>query len=403
MAKAELLAPAGDWASLQAAARFGADAVYIGGPQLQLRAASAGFAAADIGKAAAYLHGLGKKLYVTVNCFVKDAETDGLGAYARQLHALGADAAIVADLGALAAMKEGCPELALHVSTQANCQNARCAEVYRKLGASRIVLAREMTIGEIAELHRRLPAMELEAFVHGAMCMAYSGRCLLSSFLAGRSGNRGDCAQPCRWQYHLTERQRPGEYFQLEESPNGLAILSSGDLDCLSFLDELTAAGVCSLKIEGRMKSPYYVATVTNAYRMRLDGAADSAALEAELRCVSHRPYTSGFYYGPPAPPPPDEGVYLHDCLYAADVAAAPQDGRLKIVQRNVFCEGDELEVLRPGALGLRFRVGFIENAAGERLTRANHAKETLWIGCPLPLEPGDMLRLREAKEEMPV
>ena len=397
MNKPELLSPAGDLAALKTAARFGADAVYVGGPVLQLRAASAAFDEEALAEGAAYLHAQGKKLYVTVNSFAKNAEIDALGPYARRLHALGADAAIVSDLGAIAAMREACPELEIHVSTQANCLNYRAASVYASMGATRVVAAREMSLDEIAELHSRLPGLEIEAFVHGAMCMAYSGRCLLSSFLTGgRSGNRGDCAQPCRWQYHLVEQKRPGEFFALEQSERGLAILSSGDLCCLPILDRMAAAGICSFKIEGRMKSPFYVGTVTNAYRMRLDDAAPLEALERELVSVSHRPYGTGFYLGAPEPREPDDGAYIRDSNYVAVLLAPARDGEALVEQRNLFTVGDRVEVVRPGRLGDAFTVAAIRTPEGEPRTRANHPKERLIIRCPLALEAGDMLRVRE-------
>ena len=399
MNKPELLAPAGDLTTLKTAARFGADAVYVGGPLLQLRAARAAFDEEALAAGAAYLHARGKKLYVAVNSFAHDAEIDALGPYARRLRALGADAAIVSDLGAIAAMRESCPELDIHVSTQANCLNYRTASVYASMGATRVVAARELSLEGIAALHDRLPGLEIEAFAHGAMCMAYSGRCLLSSFLAGgRSGNRGDCAQPCRWQYHLVEHKRPGEFFALETSESGLAILSSGDLCCLPFLDRMAQAGISSLKIEGRMKTAYYVGTVVNAYRMRLDGAAPLDALEREVCAVSHRPYVPGFYLGPPAQPEPDDGAYLHDCTYVAAVLGRQSGGEAVVEQRNLFSVGDRVEVVRPGRLGESFAVTALRTSEGEPRTRANHPKEVLVVNCPLDLEPGDMLRVRDAK-----
>ncbi len=263
----ELLSPAGSMEALQAALRFGADAVYAGGPQLQLRAGSAGFTMDMLADAAREVHARGRKLYVTVNAFPTNREIDALGDYAQALLALGADAAIVADLGAIAAMRKAAPGLPIHVSTQANCVNYAAARAYCDMGATRVVLGREMTLDDIAELRAKVPVeLELEAFVHGAMCMAYSGRCLISAYLTGRSANRGGCAHSCRWNYALMEEKRPGEFLPVEEDARGTTILSSFDLNCLDFLDRIAAAGVTSFKLEGRMKSPYYVATVTNAW-----------------------------------------------------------------------------------------------------------------------------------------
>ncbi|MEG1984599.1 MAG: U32 family peptidase [Oscillospiraceae bacterium] len=395
MNKPELLAPAGDMECLKTAVRFGADAVYVGGPFMQLRAQAAGFDNDTLAEASEYVHRFGKKLYVTANSFAKNDEINKIEKYAEFLYSIGANAAIVSDLGAIAAMRAAEPRLEIHVSTQANCQNYKCAEVYRSMGASRVVMARENSLREIAELHRLVPELEIEAFVHGAMCMSYSGRCMLSTFTTGRSANRGECAQPCRWQYHIVEQKRPNEFFPVEQSENGLAVLSSQDLNCMPFVDKLIEAGVSSLKIEGRMKSPYYVATVVNAYRMRIDGSAPIELLENEVCCVSHRPYCSGFYFGKIKPYLPDDGAYIRECTYAAIVFEKSENGRVKIEQRNLFCVGDELEVVRPGTVGLKFTVEEIENTDGESVSRANHAKELLFVNCPLELEPGDMLRIR--------
>ena len=399
LSKPELLAPAGSMEALCTAARFGADAVYIGGPALQLRAASAGFTREDICKAADILHRQNKKLYVTVNSFAHDGEIDQLAEYGRFLLQAGVDAAIVSDLGAIAELRAQVPELEIHVSTQANCLNARAAGVYASMGARRIVAAREMSIADIAQMHEKCPELEIEAFVHGAMCMAYSGRCLLSSFLVNRSGNRGECAQPCRWTYHLTEQKRPGEFFALEQQEQGFALLSSRDLCCISFLDKLEQAGVRSFKIEGRMKSPYYVATIVNAYRLALDGGAQLSALEREVDSVSHRPYCPGFYFGAMPPYPPDSGAYIRDCAFAAVVLEDAAGGMVRIQQRNRFRRGDVLEVLRPGQIGESFTVTEIRTALGLFAEQANHAAEELTINCPYPLQAGDMLRIRLSEE----
>ena len=328
MTPLELLCPAGDMECLRAALRFGADAVYVGGPQLQLRAANAGFSMDALAQAVKETHALGRRLYVTVNAFPTNDELEALDDYAQGLFALGVDAAIVADLGAVAVMRKAAPNLPIHISTQANCLNWAAATAWYELGASRVVLAREMTLEQIGQLRAHTPvALELEAFVHGAMCMAWSGRCMISAYLTGRSANRGGCTQSCRWRYHLVEEKRPGEFFPVEEDDRGTTILSSHDLNCLDFLDQIAAAGVTSFKIEGRMKSPYYVATVTNAYRQRLDGLANGPAsseflalLQRELDAVSHRTYASGFYFGQMRRHAPDDGVYRQDCVFAGVV-----------------------------------------------------------------------------------
>ena len=399
----ELLAPAGDLERLDAALRFGADAVYAGGPKLQLRAGSAGFSMDALAEAARRVHRRGKRLYVTVNAFPNNREIDGLGDYAQALSDLGADAAIVADLGAIATMRRAAPGLPIHVSTQANCVNHAAARAYFDMGATRVVLGREMTLDEITELRQKTPAaLELEAFVHGAMCMAYSGRCMISAYLTGRSANRGGCAQSCRWEYHLMEQKRPGEFFPVEEDENGTTLLSSYDLNCLDFLDQLIEAGITSFKVEGRMKSPYYVATVTNAYRRQLDALANGTAtpeltalLGRELDAASHRPYASGFYFGAMKNHAPAGGAYLQDCVFVGVVKEKLPGGRVRVEQRNRVRAGDALEVLSPNALGLSFVARNMTDAAGAPIDAATVPMTLFDLDAPECLESGDMLRIR--------
>ena len=403
MANIELLSPAGDMECLRAALRFGADAVYVGGTMLQLRAASAGFSMDALVEAVHVAHAAGRRLYVTVNAFPDNREIDALGDYAQALEAIGADAAIVADLGAIAAIRRAAPKLAVHVSTQANCVNYAAARVYHDLGATRVVLGREMTLDAIAELRARTPpALELEAFVHGAMCMAYSGRCMISAHLAGRSANRGGCAQSCRWSYALMEEKRPGEYFPVEEDARGTTILSSRDLCALEFVDRILAAGVTSLKIEGRMKSPYYVATVTNAYRRRIDGILSGtatgesvAALRRELDAASHRAYSSGFYFGQIEHEPPDEGVYRQDCAFVGTVLQRLPGGRIRVEQRNRIREGDRIEVLSPDVCGLAFAASNLADTDGRPIACANVPMMRFDMDAPDGVAPGDLLRVR--------
>ena len=409
MQKYELLAPAGDMERLHAALRFGADAVYAGGPMLQLRAGSAGFQMDALAEAAKAAHALGKKLYVAVNAFADNADVDAAGDYAQALEALGADAAIVSDLGLIRAIRRAAPGLDIHVSTQANCLNYAAAQAYFDLGATRVVLGREMTLEQICALRARTPeALELEAFVHGAMCMSYSGRCLISAYLTGRSANRGACAQSCRWKYSLMEETRPGEYFPVEEDARGTTLLSSFDLNCLDFLDQLMDAGVTSFKLEGRMKSPYYVATVTNAYRRRIDGILDGSAdaqsvaqLQRELCCASHRPYASGFYFGEMKRHAPDGGVYLQDATFVGAVRWA-RDGRIGVELRNRIFEGDRVEILSPNSLGDSFVAREMTDAAGAPVTAATRPGEIYAMACARPVEAGDLLRVRTVQETSP-
>ncbi|MDO4865263.1 MAG: U32 family peptidase [Clostridia bacterium] len=402
-ARPELLAPAGDLERLDTALRFGADAVYVGGPRLQLRSGGVGFSMDDLAEAARRAHRIGRKLYVTVNAFPTNDELDALGDYAQALLGAGADAAIVADLGAISVMRRAAPALDIHVSTQANCLNYAAARAYWDMGATRVVLGREMTLEQIAQLRAKTPAaLELEAFVHGAMCMAWSGRCMISAFLTGRSANRGACTQSCRWRYHLVEEKRPGEFFPIEEDERGTTLLSSFDLNCIDFLDQIIDAGVTSLKIEGRMKSPFYVAAVTNAYRRRVDGILNGKpapeeidALRRELDTVSHRAYASGFYFGEMKRHAPEDGVYLQDCAFVGVVRQRLDGGRVRVEVRNPIREGDTLEVLSPHSLGLSFPAARMTDAEGRPIAAASVPLSLFDVDAPEAVEPGDLLRLR--------
>ena len=391
----ELLAPAGSMEALKAALRFGADAMYLGGPLLQLRAKSAGFSFDDIAEAAKLAHAKGKRLYVTVNALAYNDEIDLLPAYGSRLLDCGVDAAIVSDLGVLTTLHRSCPKLELHVSTQASCMNYASALTWYELGAKRIVLAREMTVDEIRKLKKNIPDdLELEAFVHGAMCMAYSGRCLLSSAILGRSGNRGDCAQPCRWKYALVEETRPNQSFPIATEGHSSYILSSRDLNCIGLLAELIGAGVTSLKIEGRMKTEYYVAVVTNAYRRVLDGTMTVEDAQKELLTVSHRPYTTGFYHGELPQDHSNAGVYTQTHRFAGTVLSC-ENGYAFVQQRNRFVKGDALEVVSPALTNAVLFADEITDENGEPVEVANRVQQILRIRTDLPLAPGDLLRIK--------
>ncbi|MBR3394275.1 MAG: U32 family peptidase [Firmicutes bacterium] len=392
--KPELLAPAGDMEGVRTALRYGADAIYCGGPFLQMRASKVGFTREELAQASREIHEAGKKLYVTVNVFARNDEIPALAEYVGYLKEIGVDAVIVSDLGAIAQIRETVPDMEIHVSTQANCMNWRAAKVYYDLGVKRIVLARELTLQQIAEIRANVPEdLELEAFVHGAMCMSYSGRCLLSAYLAGRSGNRGECAQTCRWNYYLMEEKRPGEYFKIEEDDRGSAILSSKELCCIEHLKEFEEAGICSFKIEGRMRTPFYTATVVNAYRMAIDEAAPIAALRKELDTVSHRPFCTGFYFGDPNQLIPDTEGYVRDWLFVATALEASKNGLLRIETRNPFAVGDTIEFLSPGHTGTPFAVSSIMNEDGEPLDRSATPMRILTISAPEGIKAGDILR----------
>ena len=387
--------PAGSFEALETAVYFGADAVYAGGPFMQLRSEGAAFDSGALESAVSYCHERGVKLYVTVNCFAREDELSLLGDYARSLCAMGADAAIVSDLGVIDIFKKAAPDLPVHVSTQANIQNSAAARAFYNMGASRVVLGREMTLDDIARLRADTPPeLEIETFVHGAMCMAYSGRCLISSFMNGRSGNRGECTQPCRWMYRVVEEKRPGQVFEVVEDSESTAFFSSHDLNCISFLDKIAAAGVRSFKVEGRMKSPYYVATVANAYRRRMDGFCDIAALDTELDRASHRPYSSGFYFGYEKYDPHNDGQYRSSGKFVA-VVLGGSDGNYTVEMRNRFAAGEELEILSPRSLGKTVNVGSITDLDGNGKSEAILPCERVLISCDAELHAGDMLRRR--------
>ena len=352
----ELLAPAGGRSQLEAAIRFGADAVYLAADRFGMRARADNFSLKDVASAVAFAHEHGVKVHVTLNILMGQADIDALPAYCEALDAAGVDAFIVADMGAFAIAKEHAPHVDLHVSTQASVMNAAAARAWHDLGAKRVVCAREMSLDDIATMRANTPSdLEIEAFVHGAMCMAYSGRCLLSAGMTGRSGNRGACAQSCRWSYALVEEKRPGEYFPIEEDQTGSFILNAQDLNMIRHVDELCQVGVSSLKIEGRNKRAFYVATAVHAYRQVLDGGSVEAA-ECELCAISHRPYSTGFYYGRATQATQQDG-YVKERVHAATVeecepAEPAADGtpqwRVTAVCHNCFEEAGELVVLSP-------------------------------------------------------
>lgn len=360
----ELLAPAGGMEQLRAAVAFGADAVYLAAERFGMRARAANFRMDEIPAAVAFAHEHGVKVHVTCNILMHPDDIDGLPAFFRALDAAGVDAFIIGDLGAFAVAGEVSPRVERHVSTQASVANAAAARVWHSLGASRVVCAREMSLSDIARLRQDAPPdLEIEAFAHGAMCMAVSGRCLISSYLTGRSGNKGHCTQPCRWSYQLEEEKRPGEFFPIEEDDHGTFIMNAKDMNMLAHLRELARAGVDSIKIEGRNKKAFYVATVVGAYRRVLDGEPPEVVAD-ELLAVSHRPYGTGFYFSEAEQATAYDG-YEQETMHVADVVASsprhpersvqrevegfPDDPQyLYLLCRNRFAEGDELETLVP-------------------------------------------------------
>lgn len=403
----ELLAPAGNLERLKTAFRYGADACYLGATSMSLRNFADNFTLQELEEACALARRLGKRVYVACNAFARDNDIDRLPPLLRSIEAAGADAIILNDAGVLSVAREVTPNMELHLSTQANTLNSAASLFWHRQGIKRIILARELTLNEICEMRKRLPkSLELEVFVHGAMCVSYSGRCLLSNYIAGRDSNKGECAQPCRWTYEMRETGTNGEHFTIEQDDIGTYILNSRDMCLIEHLPQLIDAGVSSLKIEGRMKSIAYVATVVNAYRMALDALyeARTAGKEfvlpqrilREVSYASHRPYTTGFIFGESKENGQEThfSAYLQDAEISATVLEYDAEAKeAYIEQRNRFFAGDTLNVLSPGDVGREFRVGYIRNEAGELVDSAPHPKERLYIGCDCAVKTGDILR----------
>ncbi len=386
--------------SLVAAADFGADAVYAAGKAYGLRAFADNLTTDEMAKAAALLHSRNKRLYIALNAVFHPADFRGLEAYVSSIAEAGADAFIVTDPGVMATVKRIAPHIPIHISTQANTTNAQSARFWHEQGASRVILARELSLAEIADIRANTPKeLELEAFVHGAMCIAYSGRCLLSGVLTGRSGNGGACAQPCRWEYRISEKGYPDEYFPISSDERGTYVLNSKDLCMIEHLKDMIDAGIVSLKIEGRMKSAYYVACVTRAYRRALDDALagrpfDKNLLE-EIDKAGSRAYTTGFFYGNPREQGQDTVRGKVERTYDfVGVVKAPtgEDGWTLFEQRGKFCVGDSLEVLSPDGVAEMKVVGLM-TPDGEQRECAPHPKEMLKVLSTGRMKPGDMLR----------
>ncbi|MBQ9786097.1 MAG: U32 family peptidase, partial [Clostridia bacterium] len=351
----ELLAPAGNFDKMQTAFNFGADAVYMAGKKFGLRAFAGNFDNEEMKNAVEYAHSLGKKVYITLNILAHEGDFNGLEEYVKFLQEIKVDAVLVSDLGIMSFIKQKAPKLELHISTQASVLNSYAINTYVSLGAKRIVLARECSLEEIKQIRKNIPKeVELEAFVHGAMCISYSGRCLLSNYLTGRDSNRGACVQACRWEYFISEKTRREDKYEIQEDEKGTYILNSKDLNMIEYLKELKDAGVNSFKIEGRMKSPYYVANVVNAYRRAIDNMDNMTdalmqELKAELVKTSHRKYTTGFYFGSTEKECLESSYPIQTHEFMANVLGNNNNGKVLIEQRNRFKVGDELEVLSSG------------------------------------------------------
>lgn len=400
--KPELLAPAGDLEKLKAAVLYGADAVYLGGRHFGLRAGAGNFGEKEMAEGVRFAHAEGARVYVTVNIFAHNRDLETLPGYLESIRAAGVDGVIVSDPGVVALVKRLHSDLPIHLSTQANTTNWAAARFWEEQGVARIVLARELSLDEIKEIRERV-GVELEIFVHGAMCIAYSGRCLLSNYLTGRDANRGDCAQSCRWRYALMEEKRPGEYLAVEEDGRGTYILGSRDLCLIEYIPELVRAGVDSFKIEGRMKSVNYVAGVVKAYREALDAYLrdpenyrfDPAWLE-EISKVSHRRYTTGFLFGNPGP----SGQHYEGEIYRRSHAfvGLVRDydgpaGTALVEQRNRFAVGDEIEILVPKGKNFKQKVTEIYDEDGNSVEAAPHPQQMLRIPIDRPVPPYSILR----------
>ena len=394
--KLELLSPAGDMERLTMALHYGADAVYLAGRQFGMRAAAANFADDELKKAVELAHGKGARVYVTCNTLPREDELLNLPEYLQMLQSVGVDALIVADLGVMAMAKRYAPKVGLHVSTQLGVINSATANALFDMGGDTVVLARETPMADIRKIRANTPKeLKIEAFVHGAMCVSFSGRCLLSNYLTGRDANRGQCAQPCRWKYHLVEETRPGEYFEITED-NGTHILNSRDMCMIEHLDELIDAGVTSFKIEGRMKSAYYTAVVTNAYRHAIDAVTAGRGVEQvwidETDKVSHRPYSTGFYFGEPGQHYA-QASYITNADVAAIVESCDPDGNAVLTQRNKFLAGDELELLTKDGYPISFTAENMSDAQGEPITDTRHAMMEIHMKLPRYAEKNSIVR----------
>ena len=395
--KPELLAPAGDWEKLQMAVLYGADAVYLAGTSFGMRSFAGNFSDEELPRAVEFAHRRGVKVHATVNTMPRSGEVDRLPEHLEKLNDAGVDALILADLGAFTLAGRYAPRCQRHISTQQSIANSACAQAWFDLGAQRVVLARELGMDEIREIRRRVdPALEIETFCHGAMCVSYSGRCLLSNYMTGRDSNRGACAQPCRYQYALMEEKRPGEYFPVFEDEKGTYIMNSRDMCMIDHLDDLMDAGVDCLKIEGRAKSAYYAAIVTGAYRHVLDDAAAGRPIDPvwrdEVEHVSHRHYSTGFFYGQPGQFYED-ARYIRDWQICAVVTDCTPEGLATLSLRNKFSAGDAVEVVGPDTKPFSMTAPMMTDAEGLPLAEPKTPRMVFTMQLPRPVPPMSFIR----------
>ena len=408
--KVELLVPAGSLEVLKVAVDYGADAVYIGGQAYGLRAKADNFSIEEMKKAVKYAHAKNAKVYVTANIFAHNYDIEGMKAYFEQLKDTGVDAVLVSDPGIFMLAKETMPDMELHISTQANNTNYLTYNFWYNMGAKRVVTARELSLVEIKQIREHIPEdMEIESFMHGAMCISYSGRCLLSSYFTGRDANRGSCTHPCRWKYHIVEETRPGEYMPVNEDDRGTYIFNSKDLWMIEHIPEMIDAGIDSFKIEGRMKTALYVATVARTYRKAIDDYMESPELyrsnmeyyKSEIAKCTYRQFTTGFYFGKTDQDSQiyDNNTYIKNCTYIGNVQEVTEDGLVVFEQKNKFSVGEEIECMNFDGTNTVCRVEEIYNDRMEPMESAPHPKMQLYVKLDRPVSAGMILRRQELSE----
>ena len=404
----ELLIPASSLEVLRIAVIYGADAVYIGGEAFGLRAKAKNFTPEEMREGIAFAHAHGVKVYVTANILAHNADLDEAEAYFSQMKEMKPDALLIADPGMFTLAKKVCPEIELHISTQANNVNYGTFRFWHELGAKRVVCGRELSLAEIREIRARIPEdLEIEAFVHGAMCISYSGRCLLSNYLAGRDANRGECTHPCRWKYSIVEETRPGEYMPVFENERGTYIFNSKDLCMIEHIPDLLEAGIDSLKVEGRMKTALYVATVARTYRRAIDDYLEDPRLYEEhmewytsqISNCTYRLFTTGFFYGKPSQDAQiyDSNTYNREYTYLGIVSPGREEGTVRIEQRNKFSKDEEIEIMKPDGRNIPVRVLQILNEDGEEVPSAPHPGQVLYVRLSQMAEQYDILRRKES------
>ncbi len=407
MKKPDLLVPAGSLEVLKTAVIFGADAVYIGGEAFGLRARAKNFSSEDMAEGIRFAHAHGAKVHVTANILAHNRDLEGARDYFKELKELGPDALIIADPGMFMMAREICPEIDIHVSTQANNTNYETFLFWYRLGAKRVVSARELSLEEIGEIRQRIPEeLEVESFIHGAMCISYSGRCLLSSYFTGRDANQGACTHPCRWKYAVMEEQRPGEYLPVYENERGTFIFNSKDLCMIEYIPEMMEAGIDSFKIEGRMKTALYVAAVARTYRKAIDDYMESEETyranmdwyRQEIAKCTYRQFTTGFYFGKT-----DEKTQIYDTTYVNEyiflgiVQDLDKEGKAKIEQKNKFCVGDRIEIMKPDGRNVKVQVLSLTTEEGESVDSAPHSRQILFVEMSEPASVHDILRVAAA------